>query len=758
MAADEKKYKIELEGGLKVLKIDYSDSIYTPTIEDDHIVMSRVFDILLESGAVQKISFLQKEEYVYDKSQVDLLFEIAELYNKLVKEENLLEFSRNLSPECARYAPSWHDFLTKTVLQGLKQDPIGSFVEIRRRIREELIKQKEPPTPEYPICAQNFLQILQKISEALANTRLIRLAAPYVAGFKPGDREIYRKFFKPNMQPFFIYTKLVTQYPTGAEEIDSYKIAEDTEVLILKVPYDIRYIYHIIPPEFRLTEEKYALLTAAREVMAEHRPERQEFLDLERTREVFYSIAKDLLRDLARTKGVELNLADLDELTRILVRYTIGFGLIEILLSDPNIQDIVVNAPLGLTSVSIIHANYGECRTNITPLQKEGESWATKLRLISGRPLDEANPVLDTDLYVPGGRARVAAIQQPLSPSGLSFSFRRHRDKSWTLPLFIEAKMLTPLAAGLISFLIDNARTTLVAGTRSVGKTSLLGAMLVELMRANRVLTIEDTLELPVSQLRHLGYDIQSLKTRSVITGAEAEVPAEQAIRTALRLGDSALVIGEVRSLEARALFEAMRVGALAKAVMGTIHGDSPYSVFDRVVNDLGVPKTSFKATDIVMVANIVTSPSGLERFRRLTQISEVRKFWTEDPLLEKGFADLMTYDAKTDTILPTDVLVEGESEVLKAVGARVKEFAGNWDAIWRNIELRAKIKEAIVEAARKTHDPDLLEAPFVVKSNDEFHKISQLVAEEVGFTDTERVFNEWNDWLKQELKRRIKT
>ncbi len=752
--AAEKQYKVELEGGQKVLKINYANTEMTPSIEDEPATMAKVFGIMLESGAVQKISFTQREEYVYDRMQTAMLYEIVEAYNRIVKDEGLLGFGNMLAPGCERYAAGWHDFLAKTILLGLKQDPIGSFVEIQRRIREEIIKQKEPPAPDYPSCAQGFLRTLQTISSYLAGLKLIRLASPHLAGIKVGDREIYRRFIKPTVQPFFIYTKLTTEYPTGAEEVDAYKIAEDTQVLILKVPTDIRHTYHIIPAEFQLTEDKYALLSDAREVLAEHRPERSEFIDPARTREVFFGIGKDLLADLAKSKNIQLKKDELELLARILVRYTIGFGMIEILLSDEKIQDLVVNSPLGVGPISIIHADYGECRTNVVPLPKEGESWATKLRLISGRPLDEANPVLDSDLALPHARARVAVLQRPLSPLGYAFAFRRHRDKSWTLPLFIQAKMMSPLAAGLISFLADGARTMLIAGTRSAGKTSLLGAVLVELSRNNRIITSEDTLELPVQQLRQLGYDILSMKTRSVITGAEAEVPADQAIRTALRLGDSALILGEVRSIEARALYEAMRVGALAKLVAGTIHGDSPYSVFDRVVNDLGVPKTSFKATDIILVANTITSPSGLDHWRRLTQISEVRKYWSEDPLLEKGFADLMNYDAKTDSIAATDVLLEGESDILKSVGSRVKEWAGNWDAIWQNIELRAKVKQAIVDVAQKTKDFDLLEAPFVVKANDEFHKISSKVADEVGFTDPQRVYAIWEDWLKAEVKK----
>ena len=66
------------------------------------------------------------------------------------------------------------------------------------------------------------------------------------------------------------------------------------------------------------------------------------------------------------------------------------------------------------------------------------------------------------------------------------------------------------------------------------------------------------------------------------------EVKPEDALRTALRLGDSAIIVGEVRSVEAKVLYEAMRIGAAGNVVMGTIHADSAYAVWDRVVNDLG--------------------------------------------------------------------------------------------------------------------------------------------------------------------------
>jgi hypothetical protein len=213
--------------------------------------------------------------------------------------------------------------------------------------------------------------------------------------------------------------------------------------------------------------------------------------------------------------------------------------------------------------------------------------------------------------------------------------------------------------------------------------------------------------------------------------------------------------VGEIRSKEAKALYEAMRVGALANVVAGTIHGDSPYGIYDRVVNDLEVPKTSFKATDCIVVANPIRSADGLSRVRRVTQITEVRKKWENDPLLENGFSDLMKYDAATDQLIPGDDLINGESEILKSIAGNVKEWASDWDAVWDNIQLRAKMKETIVNYARKSKDFSLLEADHTIQANDEYHRISESVREEVGSLDPKKIFFEWNEWLKRTIKRK---
>ncbi|MGV8151262.1 MAG: ATPase, T2SS/T4P/T4SS family [Candidatus Woesearchaeota archaeon] len=750
-------YDIAHEGDETILRLDYDHSLEVPSIEDSESCMSDTIDKLVSNRNVTKIVFNQKRDYEYDYHQTRLLVEVAKVYAHLVKQKSLFNYSSltmNAQNQVVlRGAQEKYAELQKLVFNMLKKDPVGTYVELKRIIRRDKIELDKSLVAGYSTMLSRYIQTLTYIAKLLESTKLIDASKPFIAGLEPGDRSVYRRIFTPNIKPDFMFTKMMSSYPKGSEELENYNV-RNSDIIIFKLAHNVQNLYHITPPEFKLEEEKYELLDLARKIMSEHKPDKQEFVDPARMREVFMNVGRDLIAELAEYKNIKLKNSEIEELARILVRYTVGFGIIEALLEDDKIQDITINSPMGQVPVFIVHQDYDYCRTNLIPTFRDAESWASKLRMLSGRPLDEANPVLDTEILIPGtANARVGVISPPLNPSGLAYAFRRHRDKPWTFSLFIKNGMMNAQAAGLMSFLIDGARTMLVAGTRSAGKSSLLGSVMVEVMRKYRMISIEDTLELPGASLRKLGFNIQQMKVSSALSKGSSEISAEEGIRTTLRLGDSCLFVGEVRSTEAKSLYEAMRIGALANVVAGTIHGDSPYGVYDRVVNDLNVPKTSFKATDIIVVANPIRSADGLHRWRRITQITEVRKKWENDPVLEKGFVDLMKYNSKTDQLELSEDLMNQDSDIIKSIAENVKEWSGNWDAVWDNIQLRSKNYQALVDISKKLNNSDLLEARFAVEANDQFHKISDTVKEEIGAMDSKRIFFEWNEWLKKSAK-----
>ena len=661
-------YEYEYDEESQKMRINALGGLYGDSIEDYSACMATTIDKLMELKRVVRIVFAGVREYEYDFTESKMLLEIALGLEKIIK-DRLTSINNVVVAGCDDEAPERYKFLQK-LMNEIRFDPIMAYKNLLREIRKCRVR-AERETDLKKTCYEHYLRkSLVPIEGVLGNTRLIQMAKPYLQEHK--DRALYRRFFHPTIRPNFIYTRYISLPPANAELIERYSIG-NTDIEIYNLPGSVRRLYHIIPPEFKLNETEYTLLDTARRYLGRHEPREGELEQPERIRENLFRIGLDMLRDLAQ--DYEVSEQRLEELSSILTRYTAGLGVLDLMLQDENIQDIAINSPIGSSPVYIFHGVYQECETNIVPSREDGEAWATRFRLKSGRPLDEANPVLDTEISVPGGRARVAAITRSLSPDGLAFAFRRHRDNPWTLPLFIKAKAMDAFAAGLLWFLIDGSRTMLIAGTRSSGKSSLLGACMVQIMPKLRIITVEDTLELPTEQLHEIGYNIERLKSRSVITNVETELAAEEALRTALRLGDSCLIIGEVRSKEALALYEAMRIGALANLVAGTIHGDSAYGVFDRVVNDLGVPPTSFKATDIILIANMLKSPDGLKSFRRVVELTEVRKHWSTDPVNEGGFVNLLEYSARDDALKPTKTLLMGESQILNDITERLPDL-----------------------------------------------------------------------------------
>ncbi|MBS3078561.1 type II/IV secretion system ATPase subunit [Candidatus Pacearchaeota archaeon] len=750
---------IKREEGHEVIYINFLGDYSVPNVSDSGDVMDKILEFLILYPGISGMVLVQQRNYNYGPSETFILKEIANLYVYLTKQENITSPSK-ISIMNTGYQSQRIGDVTY-LLRLLRRDPVACFFELDRFIKNERINIESTPE-NLKLDQVTYVRILEKFRTLLKNTQMIKELEKYFGDYVFGKREIYYKLFRPDIVPNFAFTRLVATLPSDADIVQQYEIGDEYDkstVTILKRKEDAKYLYHLMPPEYVLSDEQQLLLNKLKEQYGRVSPESEQFIgDYERARQAFFNVAKGRIPELAEEfskngRPISLSYEDVNKLAAISVRATIGFGLMEVLLLDKNIQDIVLNSPISLNPIFLRHQEFDECITNIIPSKEDADSWATRFRINSGRPLDEANPILDTDLSLGTIRARIAVIQQPLSPNGLAYAIRRHREDPWTLPLFIKNRMINSFAAGLFSFMIDGSRTLLIAGTRSSGKTSLLGSLMLEIMPKYRILVVEDTLELPVDALRKLKYDIQRMKVRSSFSETTTERSADEGIRTSLRLGDSSLIVGEVRSTEAKALYEAMRVGALANVVAGTIHGASPYGVFDRVCNDLGVPVTSFKATDCIIVSNPIKTPDGMKSVKRVLQLTEVRKHWTKDPEEENGFINLLKYNIEKDELEPTEELINGDSEIIKSIASGVKGWAGDWDAVYDNILLRAKIKQEVVDVSIRTNLPQLLEAKFNSLSSNMFHQFSKEVQEDIGLPVGEKVFTLWQDWLKEQVR-----
>jgi len=186
----------------------------------------------------------------------------------------------------------------------------------------------------------------------------------------------------------------------------------------------------------------------------------------------------------------------IDNLCETVHRYTVGLGIFDILLSDPRLEDIYIDAPcdrnrihVTMNGVSGINSNL-RCRTNLMVDRKEIMNLINVLKRDSGLQFSESGPVLETDMK--GRDARATVIGYPMSPNGEAVSIRKHSTRPWTLTRLIANGTLDHETAGLLSFLVDNRCTFLVCGARGAGKSSLLTALMFEFPVSQRILTIDD--------------------------------------------------------------------------------------------------------------------------------------------------------------------------------------------------------------------------------------------------------------------------
>ncbi|MFB6135114.1 MAG: ATPase, T2SS/T4P/T4SS family [Halanaeroarchaeum sp.] len=342
-------------------------------------------------------------------------------------------------------------------------------------------------------------------------------------------------------------------------------------------------------------------------------------------------------------------------LGRVLEKHTQGYGVLEDLFADSRVDELFVNAPADEMPLHVL-VDDRTLPTNVRLTERGAELLASRVRMASGSGFSRAEPTVDallTDLET-AGPIRVAGVQPPAS-AGLAFALREEATDEWRLSTLVALETLSPSAAGFLSVAIERGAATLVAGPRGGGKTTLAATLLWELPRTDRLIALEDTPELPVHALQSDGRDVQRLTVSSDDGGLS---PAD-ALRTALRFGDGALAVGEVRGEEAAVLYEAMRVGAASSAVLGTIHGRGADGVRERVVSDLGVPESSFLTTDLVVT---IVPDDGA---RRVSLVEEVT---------ERG--PRVLYERGPEGLVPSGRIARGESEFMASIAGPSESYA----------------------------------------------------------------------------------
>lgn len=710
------KCKVQDYGRNKTLLLNCYECVNTASLANSNCFSSILKKLELEKN-LNNIIFSRDFGRVHSKEDVDIIYDLVEFYDKY-------KYAKiDLCKRCRNKFRFQELFKEK-----FASDPLLAYKLLMAEISMENKCQ---------FCSEKYGNFLKELKNDFEKTKLIKSTVQY-RDKNLKIKEIYHLVFKPNLKPSFITSYVELKSPNDSKVIERYAVGPSI-IEIHKLNKRPDMLYHINAPEFSLNTEEIKIINFVLDELLKKEIE-SNLLNPETARGTIRTFINEIL---AKNTTKKISADRLNVLSEILERYTAGYGLLEIPLRDTRIQDVYIDSP-GDFPLHIYHEEYEGCVTNITLSEEDLEKLSTRLRALSGRPFDESTPALHCELKDLG--IRVCGICPPLTFNGTGFAFRKHRLNPWTLTKFILNGTLNFEAAGLLSFLIDSQCSILITGPRSSGKTSLLQSLLNEFSLNNRIIIMEDTPEIPVQLLKERGFKIQHIKLTSSFEKGSYELTAKEALRTALRLGESVMVIGEVRGPEAKALFEAMRIGATGNCVLGTIHGSSPYDVWDRITNDLGVPSTSFKATDVIISTAGIRFGEDVRRHKRIIGITELKKQWEHDPSSENGFFNLMEYDASKDKLILNKKWFD--SELLKKI-ARNKGMS--IEDLFNSIDIRTKMKYSLVYYGLKYKKPEFFDLEFNVKSNNEFLRLLREYDKKVNYP---AVYKDWIKWLQNESKK----
>ena len=224
------------------LRINCLGCLFGASIEDYEDCMARVIDKILEVKKVSTIVLAKEREYEYDQAQTRMLAEIARIIEEAIR--GRLFSPGNLGAgKCRRLAEEWSGKLQYIVLELMRKDPVGAYVELLREERHARLLLKESVNKEAYTCAYNFVNnVLEPLKQKLEATQLVQTAKPQ-AGYHIGNREVYRELFMPSVRPNFMLTRYIITPPENGRSVERYDVG-DMKVEIFRIPETTGYVLH----------------------------------------------------------------------------------------------------------------------------------------------------------------------------------------------------------------------------------------------------------------------------------------------------------------------------------------------------------------------------------------------------------------------------------------------------------------------------------------------------------------------------------
>lgn len=248
-------------------------------------------------------------------------------------------------------------------------------------------------------------------------------------------------------------------------------------------------------------------------------------------------------------------------------------GLLDSILADEDITEVMINGPDNI---------FVECKGRLTRVDKHFKDEQELRRVIdlivgkAHREVSEANPIVDTRLE---DGSRVNVVLSPIALSGSTVTIRKFSKQPMTMEKLLEYGSITPEVAQFLQKLVKARYNIFIAGGTGSGKTTFLNALSSYIPHDERIITIEDSAELQITQIPN----IVRLETRNATasSGESKKIDIQSLIRSSLRMRPDRIIVGEVRGAEALDMLQAMNTGH--DGSLSTGHANSAEDMLSRL-------------------------------------------------------------------------------------------------------------------------------------------------------------------------------
>ena len=285
------------------------------------------------------------------------------------------------------------------------------------------------------------------------------------------------------------------------------------------------------------------------------------------------SEALDIVEDITLDNRNFFNLSDYNDIIEAVYAKTRNkLGLLENYINDDDYNEIMVN---GVDNIFAEHRN-GEIY-RLDRIFETVDELETAIRNIASgvnREINELSPILDARL--PDG-SRVNAVYKNVAINGPALTIRKFAKENISIEKMIANGTLTEECADMLEMLVRNGYNIFVSGGTSSGKTTFLNALSGFIPRKERVIVIEDSMELKMNHIPNL----VQMECHNANSMGQGQIDMAGLIKTSLRMRPDRIIVGEVRGAEVSDMLQAMNTGH--DGCMSTGHANSVKGMLRRL-------------------------------------------------------------------------------------------------------------------------------------------------------------------------------